>query len=315
MRLREATSKQIEERQSDQPMDIDKVGERAHQKTVLLMDMDNVEVFYSKVSDLVEFSHCIVVLIFALHAGKSNSWWWKLPCRLRFTNFKMGTSNYGVVVLRFNRGSAHMGEALPLNFLIISAIIRIAGITMQFILKLKALGLKRYSFAPFNMRCSPTPISTSPPPKESNVLQFTEYLRDYRSTEPTRYQTYCTEFKKQRQNIGAKPHALAFITVNGLGNILDENTPGDSDVSHLIIVDDYQPRVLVHGRIPLTVLEPQVVYHVVPQPNRLYRSFGRGSQPERRLFAAASHHRNTRIKIQFSPRKLTILESLHLCDE
>lgn len=35
------------------------VGERARRRTVLLMDRDNAEVFYSKVSDLEEFFYCL----------------------------------------------------------------------------------------------------------------------------------------------------------------------------------------------------------------------------------------------------------------
>ena len=57
----------------------------------------------------------------------------------------------------------------------------------------------------------------------------------------------------ERETIGAKAQPLAFITVDGLGDVLHQYPAGDSDISHLIILNHDQPRLL------LAVLKPQVL--------------------------------------------------------
>lgn len=80
----------------------------------------------------------------------------------------------------------------------------------------------------------------------------------------------------KRENIRAKPHALAFIALDGFGNILNTDSTGNRYFSEDIFVDGDETVVGAGDGGPLTILEAQVNGEVVPQPYRLNRSLSGG---------------------------------------
>lgn len=74
------------------------------------------------------------------------------------------------------------------------------------------------------------------------------------------------------EKVGAESDPLAFIAVDGFGDITNQEPTGERQVSVLIIIDLNQPGITA---APLAILQPQVNGGVVPLAYRLHRGLRR----------------------------------------
>ena len=80
----------------------------------------------------------------------------------------------------------------------------------------------------------------------------------------------------KRENIRAKPHALAFIALDGFGNFRNTDSTRNRYFSEDVVVDGDETVVGAGDGGPLTILEAQVNGEVVPHTYCLNRDLGGG---------------------------------------
>jgi len=88
----------------------------------------------------------------------------------------------------------------------------------------------------------------------------------------------------KRENIGAQSHAVAFVTLDGFGDIRDRNPRREFHSSEVVVVDSDESGVV------LAEFEPEIVGEIVSQPNDPYGVFRRHPllSPRQHLFTRSS---------------------------
>lgn len=76
----------------------------------------------------------------------------------------------------------------------------------------------------------------------------------------------------KRNDIGAKPGALAFVALDGGGHVRDEHAAGNHEVPGLGLVQLDQPRP---GRPRLAGREPEIVAEIISEADRRHSLLGR----------------------------------------